>query len=127
MRDLTTRAMFLLIASLLITGVPLSAQWLKYKTPGIPRTLDGKPDLTAPAPKMPDGKPDLSGIWQARAGGYAVNIASDLKPGDVEPWAELSTASGPRISASNIPVSDACPISARCLVSVCTRSWKCRV
>jgi len=67
---------------------PLPAQWLKYKTPGIPRTADGKPDLTAPAPKMPDGKPDLSGIWQANAGAYGVNIASDLKPGEVREWAE---------------------------------------
>ena len=40
-----------------------SAQWLNYSTPGIPRTLDGKPDLTAPVPKALDGKPDLSGIW----------------------------------------------------------------
>lgn len=43
--------------------VSLSAQWLSYPTPGIPRTADGKPNLTAPAPKMADGKPDLSGIW----------------------------------------------------------------
>ena len=42
---------------------PLSAQWLNYPTPGIPRLPDGKPNLTAPAPRTPDGKPDLSGIW----------------------------------------------------------------
>jgi len=40
-----------------------SAQWIKYPTPGIPRTADGKPNLSAPAPKTPDGKPDLSGLW----------------------------------------------------------------
>src|SRR5262252_3409753 len=40
-----------------------SAQWLKYPDSGIPRTPDGKPNLSAPAPKMPDGKPDLSGVW----------------------------------------------------------------
>jgi hypothetical protein len=42
-----------------------AAQWFKYPTEGIPRTRDGKPDLTAPAPRLPDGKPDLSGIWHA--------------------------------------------------------------
>jgi len=42
---------------------PLSAQWLKYPTPGIPRLPDGKPNLTAPAPRTPDGKSDLSGLW----------------------------------------------------------------
>ncbi len=30
----------------------------------MPRTRDGKPNLTAPAPHAPDGKPDLSGVWQ---------------------------------------------------------------
>ena len=43
---------------------PLHAQWLNYKTPGIPRTADGKPNLAAPAPRMADGKPDLSGVWE---------------------------------------------------------------
>jgi hypothetical protein len=42
----------------------LSAQWLNHPTPGIPRTPDGKPNLTAPAPRL-NGKPDLSGLWQA--------------------------------------------------------------
>ena len=39
-------------------------QWLQYKTPGIPRTADGKPNLSAPAPRTPEGKPDFSGVWQ---------------------------------------------------------------
>ena len=64
-----------------------SAQWLKDKTPGIPRTADGKPDYAAPAPTTADGTPDLSGIWRVDPGGYSDNIASDLKPGEVLPWA----------------------------------------
>src|SRR5215831_7851790 len=43
---------------------PLSAQWLNYPTPGLPRTTDGKPNLSAPAPRTPEGKPDLSGVWE---------------------------------------------------------------
>ena len=43
----------------------LGAQWLRYPTAGIPRTADGKPDMTAPAPRTADGRPDLSGIWEA--------------------------------------------------------------
>jgi hypothetical protein len=39
------------------------AQWVKYPTPGVPKTAAGAPNLTAPAPKTADGKPDLSGIW----------------------------------------------------------------
>ncbi len=69
-------------------GGPVAAQWLKYPTPGIPRTADGKPNLTAPAPKSFDGKPDLSGIWRFDALGYLADITSNLKSGDVLPWAE---------------------------------------
>lgn len=43
--------------------VAASAQWLAYPTPGMPRTVNGKPDLSAPAPKTVDGKPSLSGLW----------------------------------------------------------------
>jgi hypothetical protein len=39
-----------------------NAQWINQPTPGIPRTRDGKPNLSAPAPKM-KGKPDLTGLW----------------------------------------------------------------
>ena len=41
----------------------LSAQWPPYPTAGVPKTPDGKPDLTGPAPRTADGKPDLSGNW----------------------------------------------------------------
>lgn len=39
------------------------AQWLNYKDPKIPRTRDGKANLSAPTPRASDGKPDLSGMW----------------------------------------------------------------
>jgi hypothetical protein len=46
-----------------VAVVMADAQWLNYKTPGIPRTPDGKPKLDAPAPRALDGRPDLSGVW----------------------------------------------------------------
>jgi hypothetical protein len=67
---------------------PLAAQWANYSTPHIPRTADGKPNLTAPAPRTADSKPDLSGLWDKISPRYSRNIAADLKPGDVQPWAE---------------------------------------
>src|SRR5512142_1506355 len=77
------------VAMTVLAAVAAPAQWLDYPTPGIPRTPDGKPNLSAPAPKTADGRPILTGLWKP-VGGYVVNIAKDLKPGEVpfQPWAE---------------------------------------
>lgn len=45
-------------------SMPLTAQWLNYPDPRIPRTKDGKPNLSAPAPRV-NGKVDLTGVWMA--------------------------------------------------------------
>ena len=74
------------ILSVAVSG-PLTAQWLNQPTPGIPRTGDGQPNLAAPAPRTLDGKPDLSGLWNKISPKYSRNIAADLKPGDIQPWA----------------------------------------
>ena len=66
-------------AALWLLPVPLCAQWLNLPTPGIPRTADGKPNLTAPAPRTPDGKPDLSGMWQPEVNPYRFDVIQDLK------------------------------------------------
>jgi len=86
-QDLTPAAAT--IALLVTLGVSADAQWLNYKTPGAPRTPDGKVNLAAPAPRLPDGKPDLSGLWLVQ-GRYIADITSDLKPGEVQlqPWAD---------------------------------------
>ena len=72
---------------LFTASVPLSAQWVNYPTPGIPRTPDGKPNLSAPAPRTLDGKPDLSGVWRANN-----KYFQDLGASGVEipmlPWAK---------------------------------------
>jgi hypothetical protein len=63
-----------------ICVAPVEAQWLTYKTPGIPRTFDGKPDLSAPVPRTADGKPDLTGVWRMDL--------SAQEPPKLQPWAE---------------------------------------
>jgi hypothetical protein len=69
-------------------SAPVAAQWLNQPTPGIPRTPDGKPNLAAPAPRTLDGKPDLSGLWNKISPKYSRNIAADLKPEDIQSWAQ---------------------------------------
>ena len=75
----------LLITALI--AIPAAAQWLHVPTPGIPRTKDGKPNLSAPAPRIPNGKPDLSGIWVAATGKYLANLAADGIEVPIQPWA----------------------------------------
>ena len=79
----------LLLAIMILTGSPAVAQWTKVPPTPIPRTADGKPNLSAPAPRLPDGKPDFSGIWQPPLG-YVRNLAKDLKEEEVpfQPWAK---------------------------------------
>src|SRR5438046_208844 len=70
-------------ALLMLFAAPVHAQWKKLPVPAIPRTADGKPNLSAPAPRTADGHPDFSGIWEPNGNRYTQNIAVDLKPGDV--------------------------------------------
>ena len=80
----------ILAALLPLLVTPGKAQWVNVPTKGIPRTPDGKPNLTAPAPRTADGHPDLSGIWEPHANKYVRDIAVDLKPDEVPylPWAK---------------------------------------
>jgi hypothetical protein len=83
LRNITSAVIF--VAAVLST--PVSAQWLNYPTPGIPRTADGKPNLTAPAPRTADGKPDLSGLWRVK---QATSGEADKAMHSVKalPWAQ---------------------------------------
>jgi hypothetical protein len=101
---MSKRQMCILIA---LAAAPawVRAQWLNHRTPGIPRTADGKPNLAAPTPRAADGRPDLSGLWQTNSAPpdllerlipgatngageeapsqYFINIFSDFKPEEV--------------------------------------------
>ena len=40
-------------------------------------------------PRRSDGRPDLAGIWQVNVGpGYGANVAADLAPEEILPWAD---------------------------------------
>ena len=92
-----------------------AAQWLKQPTAGIPRTADGKADLSAPAPRMRDGKPDLSGLWQPAAI-LIGDIAANFRPTRcrTSPGRKRSSRSGSPTTAATIRLPTAslaaCPV-----------------
>ena len=79
-------------AALGLFPISLFAQWLNFPTPGIPRTADGKPNLSAPAPHTANGQPDFTGLWSfpidSAVGNITVRNTGDLRPADVQPWAQ---------------------------------------
>jgi hypothetical protein len=97
------------VAMLLSTTA--EAQWFNYPTLGTPRLPDGKPDLSAPAPRATDGKPDLTGVWRGAGPLYRFNIAQDLKPEDIHPWAEELFFQRVRDSRKDSPLAKCLPVS----------------
>src|SRR5271170_2614378 len=70
--------------------LPAAAQWLNYPTPGIPRT--------------PDGKPDLSGMWRVKqaSAGETDKAMHSVK---AQPWAqELSKKRKEDLGRDNMTV-----------------------
>ena len=110
MRSRLTGVALLVVLTWLLPA-SASAQWLDFKTPGIPRLPDGKPNLSAPAPRTADGKPDLNGIWSGAGPMYRYNIAQDLQPGDVQPWAEALFLQRVRESRKDSPLARCMPVS----------------
>jgi hypothetical protein len=108
--DRVFRAASIAVAAVLLS-TPAVAQWLDYPTPGTPRLPDGKPNLAAPAPRTPDGKPDLSGVWRGAGPIYRFNIAQDLQPGDIQPWAEALFLKRVRDSRKDSPLARCLPVS----------------
>ena len=84
----TIRLVMFVVVAAAAMATSAHAQWLNYPTPGAPRRADGKIDPAAPLPRAADGHPDLTGVWSVAVPPSLVgDIATDLEPGEVQPWA----------------------------------------
>jgi len=117
-------------------GICAQAQWLGYPAPGVPRTPDGKVDLTAKAPRV-NGKPDLSGVWHVQTlsleegkrlfgehindnsvpgmeittiSKYAVNLFLDMKPEEIPMRPEAAAIQKKRMESGEDPGLTCLPI-----------------
>jgi hypothetical protein len=112
----------------------VQAQWLDHRTPGIPRTSDGKPNLSARTPRAADGRPNLSGLWQTAAAPpemlerlipgatngageeplsqYYINILSDFKPEEapLRPAAAALFLQRSKVFSNESPLSHCLPV-----------------
>ena len=77
--------LFLMAATLTVLTTSIGAQWLNQPTVGIPRSADGKPNLTAPAPHTSDGHLDLTGLWNG-PNDADVPAPRSLEPAYTQPW-----------------------------------------
>jgi hypothetical protein len=86
----------IVVAAALAAGaVAVFAQWPAYPT-GVPKTPDGKPDLTAPTPRTADGKPDFSGTWElARGAGRGGGGRGGAQAKGTAPAGAPAAAAGP--------------------------------
>jgi hypothetical protein len=91
-----------LLAVAAIISPPLSAQWTVSPTPGVPRTADGRPDLTGPAPRTAEGKPDFSGIW-LRGDGQLGPAGGGTLPGPAPDFSSGPPVTTFRDVGANVP------------------------
>ena len=101
------RAGFVVALSLAASGSVLG-QWLNYPTPGIPRAPDGRPNLSAPVPRTADGKVDLTGVWQI-AEERRVRFAGEPGSALLTPWAEAIRQERQGNRSRDIPTSKCLP------------------
>jgi len=73
------------LGAALAMSTAVAAQWPSFVRKDVPRTADGKPNLTAPMPRTVEGKPDFSGLWENAPIGSGGGRGQPPRPATGEP------------------------------------------
>jgi hypothetical protein len=79
----------MLTMGLLAAGTT-AAQWPSFPTPNVPRNPEGTPNTNGPVPRTADGRPDLTGVWEI----YLSSIAAAPPAGTPSPSRSLQDGDG---------------------------------
>ena len=64
---------------LLLASTASQAQWFDWVSTTVPRTAQGRTDLTAAAPRTADGRIDMSGVWVPTAASGSLFDSSKIQ------------------------------------------------
>ena len=90
-----------MLTGLVAGGFAVFAQWPAYPT-GVPKTDDGRFNLTAPAPRAADGHPDFSGTWEPVRGPLGLGRGGPNGKGKATPPPVLPADGVPEATFWNI-------------------------
>jgi hypothetical protein len=107
---MTTRSFGFATPILCVVLAPALAQWSNVQTRGIPRTGEGKVDMSAATPRTSQSKPDLSGIWEADRESANEDLSHGFKDDfPIQPWAEELAKKRQARAAAEIPTASCLP------------------
>jgi len=89
-----------MLTAVSVGPVVLFGQWPNFPTAGVPKTPDGKPNLTGPVPRTADGHVDFNGVWEYyRERGPVANAGGNVTLPSITPAIPgASTGLGPVIA-----------------------------
>jgi hypothetical protein len=100
-----SRIQTIIVVLFALSAPPLLAQWPRFTASSVPKTADGKVNLTAPVPRTADGRPDLSGVWETvpcvdcpdrnRGSSGAGSLPADGRAADAPPPPPQGRGAGP--------------------------------